>query len=110
MEHLGWRLQQLRTEGDLTQQELADLTGIERDKIAKIETGTRRMTGTEVLFVAEALGVAPRSLVGPPVHRGRFRGPVDVDSEDAASVSEWFDDFIEDVLFVERSVRRHGLG
>jgi transcriptional regulator with XRE-family HTH domain len=109
VEQVGSRVRQLRTDSELTQQELSDLTGIERDKIAKIEAGTRRMNGTEVLFLAEALGVTPRGLLGVSVHPGRYRGPVDLNSADAASVSEWFDEFIEDVMFVERSAMRHGL-
>jgi len=88
---------------------LSDRAGIDRDKIAKIETGTRRMTGTDVVYLAEALGVTPRQLVGPPADRSRFRGPVDPMAPDVQAVSEWFDDYIEDALFLDRTARRHGI-
>jgi transcriptional regulator with XRE-family HTH domain len=103
------RLQQLRAERQLTQQELSELSGIDRDKIAKIETGVRRMSGTDVLYIAEALGVTPRQLLGAMPDRGRFRGTIDRDSADVQTVSDWFDEYIDDVLFLDRTAKRHGL-
>src|SRR5437879_1591606 len=76
------RLKELREQAGLTQQELADRTGMNRFGIAKLEQGVRGPSWQTVKLLAEALGVdctafnqepAPRETA----HRGRPRKDAD---------------------------------
>jgi len=55
---LGHRIAQGREEAGLTQAELAVAVGIDRTALAKIETGTRRVSATELVVIARALSRA----------------------------------------------------
>ncbi|HEY5181428.1 MAG TPA: helix-turn-helix transcriptional regulator [Dermatophilaceae bacterium] len=110
----GDRLKALRSERDLTQQQLADWSGIEREKIAKIETDRRRMSATDAAYLAQALGVRAQDLIERPRHAVHWRTsePLAADGERSASVKrveEWFDAFVEDALYLERRASRYGL-
>jgi transcriptional regulator with XRE-family HTH domain len=61
----GASIRQIRTEGDITQTQLAALTGLDRSYISGIERGERNPSLTNILKIARALGV-PSS----DVHRG----------------------------------------
>ena len=107
----GEQLKALRTKTQITQQELSDRSGVDREKIAKIETGTRRMSATDAAFLAQGLGVRADALVARPRPLVRWR-MADSSGPAAASVrqvGEWFDDFVDDALYVERRVKRYGL-
>lgn len=52
------RLRELRMKAHLTQHELADLAGLHRQGIAKLETGVREPTWATVQALARALGVS----------------------------------------------------
>lgn len=106
----GERLRVLRDRHRLSQQALADLSGIEREKIAKIETGTRRMSATDAAYLAQALAVRTDDLVGRPEPRARFRLSEPDQEDQAQAVADWFEDFIKDAFFLERSAKRHGIG
>ncbi len=57
------KLRELRLDRVLSQQELADLTGIARDSISKMETGERTNPYPRtVRKLAEALGVTPADI------------------------------------------------
>ncbi|MDY6307420.1 MAG: helix-turn-helix transcriptional regulator [Oribacterium sp.] len=58
------KLKELRTQRHMSQQELADASGVSRATIANIELGTQKniMTGT-LIKLADALGVPARELV-----------------------------------------------
>ena len=58
------KLKELRTQRHLSQQELADASGVSRATIANIELGNQKniMTGT-LVKLADALGVSARELV-----------------------------------------------
>jgi transcriptional regulator with XRE-family HTH domain len=105
----GARLRETRKSQDLTQQELAFRSGINREKIAKIETGTRRMSATDAAYLSLALGVRTDDLVGRPGPRARFRLSDPAQETQAQVVAEWFEDYVKDVFFLDRSAKRHGV-
>ena len=109
MHDQGERLRALRDARNLTQQGLADRSGIGREKIAKIETGARRMTGTEVIYLADSLDVQPHDLVRVKPGRSYYRGSGDLNASAAQAMSSWFEEFVEDALFLDRTIERYGL-
>lgn len=72
---IGVRLKALRVEQGLSQNDLAQLFGFkDRQTVSAIETGTRRMTATELMLAVEKLG-APLEYFTDPfrlVGEGRF--------------------------------------
>jgi transcriptional regulator with XRE-family HTH domain len=52
---LGRRIAQARQEAELTQAELGRAVGLDRTAIAKLETGVRKVSATELLAIASAL-------------------------------------------------------
>ncbi len=72
---IGVRLKALRAEQGLSQNDLAQLFGFkDRQTVSAIETGTRRMTATELMLAVEKLG-APLEYFTDPfrlVGEGRF--------------------------------------
>jgi transcriptional regulator with XRE-family HTH domain len=71
----GIRLQEIRERQFLTQQELADLAGVAKVTIARIETGVTRPSFATIRKLAAALGVEPAEIVPDPaaLRRGRRR-------------------------------------
>jgi transcriptional regulator with XRE-family HTH domain len=51
------RLKELRQRSGLTQQKLAAAAGVQREAIARLESGTREPTWAAVQAIAKALGV-----------------------------------------------------
>jgi transcriptional regulator with XRE-family HTH domain len=104
------RVRELRRGLGLKQRELEERTGIERSKLSRIETNDRNITGTEALFLAEALAVSPEDLyVG--AHRTqvvRYRGGSEM-PERAKRTADWFRHFVDDASFVDRTARRYGI-
>ncbi|MBS0420714.1 MAG: helix-turn-helix transcriptional regulator [Proteobacteria bacterium] len=48
----------------MTQEDLANQLGWHRNRIAKIESGERRIDVPEFISIANALGIAPEALFG----------------------------------------------
>jgi transcriptional regulator with XRE-family HTH domain len=105
----GARLRELRKSQALTQQQLAFQSGIDREKIAKIETGVRRMSAADAAYLSQALHVSTDALVGRPASRAHFRLSDPAQEGQAQVVAEWFEDFVKDAFFLERSAKRHGV-
>jgi transcriptional regulator with XRE-family HTH domain len=105
----GTRLKELRDGQELTQEQLAYQSGIERDKIAKIETGTRRMSASDALYLSDALGVPMEDLVGRLGGNVHFRLSDPSREPEARAIAAWFETYIKDMLFLERSAKRHGV-
>jgi len=61
---IGERVRDYRLAKQLTQEELAELTGIPPTSISRIETGGRKMTLDEAVTVAQVLGVSLSMLAG----------------------------------------------
>jgi transcriptional regulator with XRE-family HTH domain len=104
----GARLRDLRNTNDLTQEQLAFQSGIDRDKIAKIEIGARRMSAADAVYLSQALRVRVDDLVGRPAAKAHFRLSDPSREEEARVVEEWFEEYVRDVFFLERSAKRHG--
>jgi len=61
----GVRVKEIRMKRGLSQQQLADLTGIHRNYLSGIETGARNACLVNILKLSTALRVAPRELFRP---------------------------------------------
>jgi transcriptional regulator with XRE-family HTH domain len=66
-------LRRLRLQAVMSQQQLADESGVARDTISKLETGQRRAYPTTIRKLAAGLGVEPRELVED--REGQWRTP-----------------------------------
>jgi len=53
--NLGRRISQARQEADMTQAELGHAVGLDRTAIAKLETGARKVSATELVAIASTL-------------------------------------------------------
>jgi len=113
MSYEAERLKVIRAERNLTQQQLADRSGIDREKIAKIETGARRMSATDAAYLAQGLGVRADELIARPRADVRWRlEPThqgDPEQTELTTVARWFEDFVDDALYLERRARRYGV-
>src|SRR4051812_19670056 len=72
--HFPARLRELRERAGLTQQQLAEASGMTREGIAQLETGRRGPSWATVLSLAEALGVDCLAFVQEPADTAP-RGP-----------------------------------
>lgn len=106
---IGERVRELRRHADMTQQALAEASGVDRDKIAKIEIGARRANGTEVVYLAEALGATPGDLVSQEPIAVKYRGSGDLAAPAGKAMERWFADYVDDSLFLDRTAHRYGL-
>ena len=68
-------LRRLRQQAVMSQQQLADESGVARDTISKLETGQRRAYPTTIRKLATSLGVEPRELIED--REGRPQTPED---------------------------------
>jgi transcriptional regulator with XRE-family HTH domain len=72
MERAAWfggRLRELREQKGLSQRQLADQAGMNKDALARLERGERSPSWETVLTLAEALGVECTAFVHPPAER-----------------------------------------
>jgi transcriptional regulator with XRE-family HTH domain len=67
------RIKELRENQRLSQEDLSDRAGLARWKLASIETGRRRVSSTEVVLFAEALGTNADDLLGMGVAARHYR-------------------------------------
>ena len=58
----GERLRELRTERGLTQEQLAEAAGVDRNYIGQIERGERNVALVNIVTIARALRVKPADL------------------------------------------------
>src|SRR5664280_3034543 len=90
------RMRQERDRRDWTQQQLADATGIDRDKIGKIETGARKVNSTELVLISQAFQVPVQELLRPATPVLMRRG--NVSSKKAEAAVERLNQYVEDSL------------
>lgn len=60
---VGRNLARLRSEAGLTQQQLADRVGADREYISRCETGDTNFSVVRALEFCEALGVSPNAML-----------------------------------------------
>jgi transcriptional regulator with XRE-family HTH domain len=63
LKSLGQRVQQLRTEKGLTQQELCDKAEIARSQLTRLEKGDLNITVSTLNALAKAMGVTAKALL-----------------------------------------------
>lgn len=59
----GQKLRSIRRARDLSQEDLANLSGLDRTYISQCEAGKRNVTLRTLLTLAESLGIEPSELV-----------------------------------------------
>ena len=97
MARLGERVRYERAKWGYTQQQLADQTGIDRDKIAKIERNLRDIQADEIALLAGALRLDIGSLLAAPDH---VKMRVNPNRPATPKAIEWFERCVSNSLFV----------
>jgi transcriptional regulator with XRE-family HTH domain len=106
MSGVGTRIKEMRKQRGMTQQELADASGMPRYKIGKIETDDRGVDATEMAFIADALGVAPSAIVRSSGSGVLFRNGAPRDPASIEAV-RWFEEYVKNsrtVRLLKRSM------
>ena len=90
---MGQRLRALRQLHDLTQQEFADLAGVSKSLVSKVETGNKPGTWDLAIAAAKALRVDAGALMGDAPSdvlepSGRIAGKAAVIRPDGSSASD----------------------
>ena len=69
----GWRLEYLRRKRGMTQDDLAEVSGLGCETVDAMENHRRHFERSSVLAVANALGVHPGAVAGPKGRLITFR-------------------------------------
>jgi Zn-dependent peptidase ImmA (M78 family)/DNA-binding XRE family transcriptional regulator len=100
---IGARIRVLRTRNNLTQQALAERTGLSRLQIVKIEAGYRKVSSVELNFFADALDVSPEDLLVDNARpQYRTNSP---ESPAVQATLEWFREYLADSARMRRMVK-----
>jgi len=62
--HVGKRVKKIRKARGFTQDQLAELTGLNRVHLYRLESGKQSMTLRTLKLIADTLGVRVRDLIG----------------------------------------------
>lgn len=100
MRELAETIRRERTIWGMTQEDLAEATGIARDKIGKIETGRRDVDPSELPVLARVFGISVEELLTGPRQVVYHR--IEVGRPEADEARAWFAECIENSLFVRR--------
>jgi transcriptional regulator with XRE-family HTH domain len=100
------RIRDERVMWGMSQADLAEITGIARDKIAKIETGARGVQADEIQLFASAFQLDPSDLLGRAEARVKYR--VNQDLPGTREAIEWFERCIDNSLFVRSLEKLYG--
>jgi transcriptional regulator with XRE-family HTH domain len=101
---IGTRIRVLRTRNELTQQALAERTGLSRLQVVKIEAGDRKVSSLELSFFADALDVSPEDLLlDHSLPQYRADSP---ESPAAQAAMDWFTEILEDAGRMRRMAKR----
>ncbi|MFA6469822.1 MAG: helix-turn-helix transcriptional regulator [Bacteroidota bacterium] len=63
LESFGLRLKELRLKSEYSQEELAEIAGLDRTYVSSCERGKRNISLLNILKFAEALNIEPASLL-----------------------------------------------
>ena len=75
---IGKRIKIARIKADLTQERLAEITGVSPTHISNIETGTTRVSLTAIVTIANALSVTVDDLLCDSVKKSRVQFEKDI--------------------------------
>jgi transcriptional regulator with XRE-family HTH domain len=75
-------LRGLRQRAVLSQEQLAEKSGVARDTISKLERGRRKAYPTTIRKLAASLGVEPQMLLGGVEYTETEKGPVEKPEDD----------------------------
>jgi len=65
LKRFGDRVRELRIKKGLSQEQLAELSGLHRTYISSVELGKRNVSLINIFALAKALGVTPDKLIKP---------------------------------------------
>ena len=105
MARAGDRIRHERAKWGYTQQQLAEMTGIDRDKIAKIERNYREIQAAEIEPLASALRLDVAALLAAPEP---VKMRVNPERSATQRAIEWFERCVDNSLFVEGLGGRDG--
>ncbi len=100
MRDIVTRIRDERVLWGMTQGDLAEATGIDRDKIGKIETGVRQVSPQELVQFARVFEVTLDDLVHPEPRQIHFR--VNLDKPATQQAIAWFERCMDNSQFVRR--------
>lgn len=100
MRDIATRIRDERVLWGMTQANLAEATGIDRDKIAKIETGVRQVSPPELVQFARVFEVTLDDLIRPEPRQIHFR--VNLDKPATQQAIAWFERCMDNSQFVRR--------
>jgi transcriptional regulator with XRE-family HTH domain len=63
LKHFGQKVRELRIKKELSQEQLAELSGLHRTYISSLELGKRNVSLINIYALAKALGVTPDKLL-----------------------------------------------
>lgn len=96
----GTRLRRARLAGGLSQEKLAELAGVSRDAVVRLEAGERGPRFATAVALAEALGIPPANLAGDTPAEDERLAPL------AALLRGADDEVVAAVLAIARQVVR----
>lgn len=100
MRSIAERIKRERVMWGMTQEDLAEATGIDRDKIAKIETGQRQVAVEELPLLTRAFELDPSAFVTEPQPLVYHR--LDLGRPETKRAIKWFEQCIDNSLFVRQ--------
>jgi transcriptional regulator with XRE-family HTH domain len=103
---IGERIRNERVMWGMTQEELAEATGIDRDKISRIETSDRQVRVDELTKLADTFEVSVEHLVRDREAITYQR--VDLNRPETQEAQRWFEQCVENSLFVRRVGAMYG--
>jgi len=97
---IGERIRDERVMWGMTQEELAEATGIDRDKISKIETGDRQVRVEELGKLAETFEIPADELMQD--REAFVYQRVDLSRPETRKAQRWLEQCVDNSLFIRR--------
>ncbi|MBE0448525.1 MAG: helix-turn-helix transcriptional regulator [Actinobacteria bacterium] len=98
---LGRNIERARQYSGLSQSELANLIGLDRSAISRIESGERRVDSIELVNIARALGISESSLLKTEETEILYLRAPEGEQEEIKQQVEWVNDFLEKYEFLK---------
>lgn len=101
---LGRNIEQARLNAGLNQQQLADLVGLDRSAISRVESGNRKVDSIELVKIAVALGVSELSLLTVQETEALYLRAPEGEPESIKQQIKWVNEFFENYDFLKELV------